>query len=357
MNRDSTTEARLRLVLYSIVEHSRVSPIARFAWGLLAYDIGVVGWGAYVRATGSGAGCGRHWPTCNGDFIPRSPRIETLIELSHRVSSGAAVLMTVALLLWTVRQFPRRHPARRGAAVATGLALGEALIGAGLVLFSLVAHDASLKRALSICLHLINTFLLLAATALTAWWASGAPRIRFRDRPFLAVVVAAPLLAMLLVGATGALTALGDTLFPASSLAAGLARDFAPGANFLVRLRGLHPLVAVLAAATAGVSASLTRRLRPGGAVLVLSRAVTALVILQVAAGLLDMTLAAPVTMQLVHVMLADVVWLALVLMAAAALADDRLSGQASHELRLPRPREPGQRGPRARWGGLAGGE
>jgi heme A synthase len=346
MNPDSRTEVRLRF-----------PPIARFAWGLVAYDVAVVGWGAYVRATGSGAGCGRHWPTCNGDFLPRSPRIETLVELSHRVSSGAAFVMTVALLLWTVREFPRRHPARRGAAVATCLMLGEALIGAALVLFSLVARDASFKRALSISLHLINTFFLLAATALTAWWTSGAPRVRLRDRRLVVAVVGAPLLAMLLVGATGALTALGDTLFPASSLAAGLARDFAPGAHFLVRLRGLHPLIAVLAAATAAASASLTRKLRPAGAVLALSRAVTALVLLQVSAGLLDMTLAAPVAMQLVHVMLADVVWIALVLMAAAALAEDRLSGQASRELRLPRPHGRDPRDRPARWGGLAGEE
>ncbi len=119
---------------------------ARFAWGVLAYDLAVVAWGAYVRATGSGAGCGRHWPLCNGELVPRSPRTQTLVELSHRVSSGVALVLTVALLVWAWRAFPRGHLARKGAATATVLMLMEAGIGAALVLFELVAHDASMKR-------------------------------------------------------------------------------------------------------------------------------------------------------------------------------------------------------------------
>lgn len=335
----------------------RLPPIARFAWGVLGYDVAVVAWGAYVRATGSGAGCGRHWPTCNGDFIPRAPRVETVVELSHRLSSGAAFLLTAALLFWTIKALPPRHPARRGAAVATALMLGEALIGAGLVLFSLVARDASSKRAISICLHLINTFFLLAATALTAWWTSGGAPLRFRDRPVVVAVLGAPLAAMIAVGATGALTALGDTLFPAPSLAMGLARDFAPGAHFLVRLRALHPLIAVLTAAITAVSAAAARRLRPGAAVDALSRGVVALVVLQVAAGLTDLTLSAPVVMQIVHVVLADVVWIALVLTAAAALGTGPLNAEAGPSLHLPPRPEPGLRGRREPWGGLAGEE
>jgi heme A synthase len=318
---------------------STLRPIARFAWGLLAYDVAVIGWGAYVRATGAGAGCGRHWPMCNGQLIPRAPRIETLVELSHRVSSGAALLLTAALLVWTLREFPRGHIARRAAAVATGLMAGEALIGAGLVLFSLVAKDESAKRALSISLHLVNTFFLLAATALTAWWTSGGAPVTLRERPALAALLGVPLAAMVLVGATGALTALGDTLFPAPSLAAGLARDFAPGSHFLVRLRVLHPMVAAGTAAATVVSASLARSIRPTAAVRVLSRAVVALVVAQVGVGLLDMSLAAPVSMQLCHVILADIVWITLVLTAAAALANEDVSAEPSPLLRLaPRP-------------------
>jgi heme A synthase len=298
-------------------------PIARFAWGLVAYDVAVVAWGAYVRATGSGAGCGRHWPTCNGEFVPRRARIETLVEFSHRASSGAAFVLTLVLLVWALRTFPPGHRVRRGAAAASAFMATEALIGAGLVLFALVAHDASMKRALSISLHLVNTFLLLASTALTAWWASGGAPLKLRGQRPVVIAIGVPLLAMMLVGATGAVTALGDTLFPTSSLAEGLAQDLAPSAHVFIRLRAIHPILAVGTAAATIVLASVVRALRPTGTVSVLSRLAAGLASVQVAAGLLDVVLSAPVAMQVLHLALADGVWLALTLTGAAALADE----------------------------------
>jgi heme A synthase len=299
----------------------RVGGFARFAWGVLAFDLAVVAWGAYVRATGSGAGCGRHWPLCNGEIVPRAPRTQTLVELSHRISSGIALVLTVALLVWALRAFPRGHLVRKGAAVATGLMLMEAGIGAALVLFELVAHDASMKRALSVSLHLGNTFLLLAATALTAWWASGGSHPRVRGQKAVVPLLLVPLGAMFFVGASGAVTALGDTLFPPSSLAAGLAQDLAPGAHAFIRLRALHPLLASLTAGVIVIASGLVRALRPARTVRVLSRVAAVLAIAQVAAGLLDVATLAPVWLQLVHLVMADAVWVALVLLAAAALA------------------------------------
>jgi heme A synthase len=296
---------------------------ARFAWGVLAYDLAVVAWGAYVRATGSGAGCGRHWPLCNGEILPQSPRIQTLVELSHRVSSGVALVLTAALLVWAWRAFPRGHLVRKGAATAMVLMLMEAGIGAALVLFELVAHDASMKRALSVSMHLGNTFLLLAATALTAWWASGGESPRLQGQRAVVPLLAVPLVAMIFVGASGAVTALGDTLFPPSSLAAGLAQDLAPGAHTFIRLRALHPLLASLTAALIVVAANFVRALRPAGSVRVLSRVAAVLAIAQVGAGLLDVATLAPVWLQLVHLVMADLVWVALVLLAAAALASE----------------------------------
>ena len=61
---------------------SRMRPFTRFAWAVLAANLAVVAWGAFVRATGSGAGCGQHWPPCNGAVVPRSPTAETAIEFS-----------------------------------------------------------------------------------------------------------------------------------------------------------------------------------------------------------------------------------------------------------------------------------
>jgi heme A synthase len=312
----------------------------RFAWGLLFYEVAVALWGTYVRATGSGAGCGKHWPLCNGEILPRSVRVETVIELSHRASSGGALLLTAILFAWALRAYPRGYPVRRGAAAAAFFMVTEAAIGAALVLFELVAHDASAKRALSVSMHLVNTFLLLASTALTAWWASGGEPIRIRGQGALGWTTGVPLAAMFLVGVSGAVTALGDTLFPSASVAAGIGHDFAADSSWFVRLRVLHPLLALATAAMIVVAAGMTRNLRPSRAVRILSRAASGLAIAQVSAGLLDVLTLAPIWVQLVHLLLAYAVWTALVLTAAAALSAHRLPPRA------PAPRGlPGQEG------------
>jgi heme A synthase len=296
--------------------------LARFAWGLLAYEILVVAWGAYVRATGSGAGCGRHWPMCNGEVMPRAPRVATLIEFSHRLSSGGALIGTLVLLVWAMRAYPRGHRVRRGAGLTVSLMVVEALIGAALVLFELVAHDASMKRALSISLHLVNTFLLLASTAVTAWWASGGSALRLRGQRAMVTLFGLLLGAMAIVGASGAVTALGDTLFPAPSLAAGFAQDFATSAHVFVRLRAIHPLLASLTAMAIVVAMGIVRSLRPTPAVRLASRLASAFAVAQVAAGLFDVLARAPVAIQLVHLVVADLVWISLVLTGAAVLAE-----------------------------------
>ena len=95
---------------------SSLSRLAKFAWGVLAYNIAVILWGAYVRASGSGAGCGEHWPLCNGVVLPRDPSTATLIEFSHRITSGLALIAVVALLVWVWRACAAGHPSRRAAA-------------------------------------------------------------------------------------------------------------------------------------------------------------------------------------------------------------------------------------------------
>ncbi len=309
--------------------------VAKFAWGLLGYEILVVAWGAYVRATGSGAGCGRHWPMCNGEVLPRAPRVETLVELSHRLSSGGALIGTLVLVALAIRAYPAGHRVRRGAYTTAALMGVEALIGAALVLFELVAHDASMKRALSISVHLVNTFLLLASTAFTAWWASGGRPLRLRGQGLVAGALGAVLSAMIFVGAMGAVTALGDTLFPSPSLAAGLAQDLAPNAHLFVRLRFIHPTLAMFTAGAIVIAMGLVRSLRPSREVAVVSRAASALAVLQVGAGLLDVLARAPVWMQLVHLVMADLVWVSLVLTAAAALAEAPEAQAAAGEPQL----------------------
>ena len=139
----------------------------RYAWGVLAYNIAVIVWGAAVRATGSGAGCGDRWPLCGG-----SPTLARIIEFAHRASSGVALLAVIGLLIWTFRALPRRHLARSASVAALVLTLNEALLGALLVLLGKVAHDQSASRAVYLGLHLTNTLLLLGALALTAHFVS-----------------------------------------------------------------------------------------------------------------------------------------------------------------------------------------
>src|SRR5687767_5652039 len=150
--------------------------LARYAWLVLAYNVAVILWGAYVRATGSGAGCGSHWPLCNGQVLPRSPDAAMMIEFSHRLTSGLALVAVVALAIWIRRSCPPGHPARLGGALSVLFMLTEAAVGAGLVLFQLVADNATIARAMFIAVHLLNTFILLACITLTAWWLSeGSP--------------------------------------------------------------------------------------------------------------------------------------------------------------------------------------
>jgi heme A synthase len=286
----------------------------RYAWTVVVVCVAVVLWGAYVRATGSGAGCGEHWPLCNGVAVPRSPSLETLIELTHRITSGLILLMVLGLGGWAFRVFPAGHRVRRAALASVVLILSEALIGAGLVLFGLVADDDSRARAVVLAVHLTNTFLLLGALALTAHWA-GRPTRRGAWNGAEAVAGGVALAGCLLVGITGAIAALGDTLYPAGSLAPD-----AP-APLLLELRILHPWVALVVGLGLVVRAvALRGRLGSEAAPSATATAVALLVVVQLGAGLLNVVLLAPVWLQIVHLALADALWIALVLMTATAL-------------------------------------
>ena len=298
-----------------------MSRFARYGWGVLAFNLLVILWGAYVRASGSGAGCGAHWPLCNGEVIPRAPSVETLVEMAHRITSGIALLLVVGQLAWARRALPKGDAARFVAHVAMALMLTEALVGAGLVLFEMVAQNQSIARAYWLAAHLLNTFGLVAALALVPWYASGQPAPRpGRFGPELKLLLAA-LAGTLLLGMTGAVTALGDTLFPAASLAEGMAQDFSPTAHFLVRLRVVHPTLAVLVVILLLLTAGVNAKLRPSATTRRLALAVAGLAVTQLAAGLVNLLLLAPIAMQLVHLLLADALWIALVLLAASSWA------------------------------------
>lgn len=295
----------------------KLDRFAKYCWGVLAYTVLVILWGAFVRATGSGAGCGSHWPTCNGEVIPRTPALETLIEFTHRLSSGLLGFLVLGLLIWAFRRFPSSHPIRKGARWSLFFVVTEALIGAGIVKFEWVAADDSLARAITMAFHLVNTFFLLTSMTLTAWWASGGGQVRRRGQGRLAALLAATMASVLLLGASGAVTALGDTLV----LNSGVDPQDSPLVASLVLFRFVHPMLAlamlllIMAAARISASASADPQTRTWG------RSVTVVFHFQLLVGVVNVFLQAPVWMQLVHLLLADVLWILLVLTAASALA------------------------------------
>ena len=296
--------------------------LRRFAWAVLCYFIAVILWGTLVRATGSGAGCGNHWPLCNGTVIQRSASVNTLIEFTHRITSGLSFFAVVGLLAWTFAGTLRGHLARWAAVASVVFTLIEATLGALLVKLGYTAQSQSPLRPAFLALHLANTLLLVAALTLTAHLLSrkrgflrGSIRLR---APFTAV---AGIFVVMAVGVTGSLAALGDTLFPASSLGMALAQDFSSTSTWLVRWRWTHPGIAF--AASFFLIWLLVRSARQanvkGGHWD--NRGLSALVLLLLAAvytlGLMDMLLLAPVWVQVAHLLAADTLWIALVVLTA----------------------------------------
>lgn len=302
--------------------------LSRLAWFTLAWNVLVILWGAVVRATGSGAGCGAHWPTCNGEVIPPSPTIGTLIEYSHRATSGIALLLVALVLFLVRRSVAKGGLARFWAAASMLLILSEAAIGAGLVLFQRVAGDTSTSRGYWISGHLVNTFLLLAALTLTARFldfprvgGGGGWRAALRAS-FPGLTLGSPavlaLTALLATGISGAIAALGDTLFKAASLAEAIAQDFSPASHIFLRLRIFHPFIALfggaltLVVAYRALNASQGRpAARRRGVFL------AGLVVSQWFVGLVNLLLLAPTWLQIVHLFVADLIWMTLVLTAA----------------------------------------
>jgi cytochrome c oxidase assembly protein subunit 15 len=297
--------------------------LRRFAWAVVVYNVLVIVWGAVVRATGSGAGCGNHWPLCNGQMVPLNPRVATVIEFTHRMMSGGTLVLIVALVVWVFRGTVEKHLARSFVIAGLVLTLNEALLGALLVKLGLTATSTSPLRPPMLALHLSNTLLLLGTLALTAHFlgrktATLRGAVRFEHK----MPAMVGLLAAMVIGVTGSLAALGDTLFPSTSLRSALAADFSSSSEWLVRLRILHPASAVVAGAfilwllwravfTARDVAPAHAEQRRLGLWL------AGLLAFQFLLGGLDVLLRAPVWMQVLHLAGADAFWCVLVVLTA----------------------------------------
>lgn len=297
--------------------------VRRLAWASLFFTVAVILGGAVVRATDSGAGCGESWPRCDGHIIPFSAEGATLIELTHRLMTAVLGFVLIALVVVVWRRIERGHHMRRALAWSLLFFFGEVIIGAVLVLFGWVEDDASVGRVIAVSLHLVNTFFLLGALALTAHYASGgAPvdfvRARRRDQLVLAGVVV-----LVVIGASGALNALSDTLFPADTVLQGIRDEFGSTAPFLLRLRTIHPLMAI---AGGGIVFMLTRHpaLEATGPGRRFAVAVQVLIGVQFVSGLVNIALLTPVETQVLHLLLADALWIAWVLLGANLLGSSR---------------------------------
>lgn len=281
--------------------------LSTYAAAVLGFMVLVILWGAVVRATGSGAGCGDRWPLCNGDFFPHHPRIATVIEFTHRSMSGICTALVAVLIGWTFVARPRGDRSRKAAVWSGVLLITEALLGAVLVLGGYVNRNASDARVVMQCVHFTNTMLLLAALTLTWWWLrtsarESVERTEIQGGRGLAWFALA---ATIVTGATGSVAALADTLFPSPSLREGLAEDFAANSPLLVHMRWMHPAAAMVALVAALMLCGKVSR--PA------AQWIAGLLLLQIVLGVADVLALAPVSLQVLHLLGADLFWIALV--------------------------------------------
>jgi heme A synthase len=286
--------------------------VKRIVDGTIVVNLIVILLGAAVRATGSGAGCGRSWPTCQGEILPALEGA-TAIEFSHRAASAVALLSVAWMVVAVFRGSQRGDLVRKGAvAVAISIVI-EALIGMVIVLAEWVADDASVARAVSVPIHLVSTFVLLAGLVMTRFWlTTKVSSFRFDRENALPIGLIS--FGLLAVAATGAVTALADTLFPKEF---DLATTVTAGEHFLTRLRVVHPVVAV----TVGLVAAWYAARRLDGPGRRPAALIIGAVLIQVALGAANVALLTPLPLALVHLLVADVLWMAWVWLALESTA------------------------------------
>ena len=277
------------------------------AWTTLSINIIVILQGAIVRATGSGAGCGRDWPRCQGEILPLDHGLATWIEFSHRALSGIALLMGIWLLVKAVRL---RHdlPGFLPFAIISAIfLLFEALIGAGTVLTGLTGNNVSVARGLLVAFHLLNSMLLVGALALTtlhAYPGQTWPPV-WTGQNGLKILIGISLLGMMIVMFSGGIAAMGNTMFPPESLQEGLTDDFSPQAHPLIRLRILHPFLAIAVGVFLWISHALTGWLKPTPQARRFRNLLLAVYAAQLLVGTVNLAMLGPIPLQLLHLALA----------------------------------------------------
>ncbi|MBA2736827.1 MAG: COX15/CtaA family protein [Pyrinomonadaceae bacterium] len=306
----------------------KLSKFAKYAWFVLAYNVVVILWGVFLRASKSGDGCGQHWLTCHGEIIPSAPEMKTVIEFSHRMTSSLAGIFVVILLVWAFVTWYSRKSERKSyllkAAIGSFVFIViEGLLGAGLVLTGNTAENLTSERPFWMAAHLINTLILLAFLTLTAWFASGGKHLNFKAQPKVLLLLGLGVFGIFLIGMSGSVAALSSMLFPSVTLSEGIAKDFSETSHILLRLRVSHPILSITVGVFLIFLAGLVKsKARENTPVKRWANVLTILILIQFASGAITLLTLAPIVMQLVHLLLADAVWIAFVLMSAAILAE-----------------------------------
>jgi len=307
----------------------KLSGFAKYAWFVLAYNIVVIMWGVFLRASKSGDGCGQHWLTCHGEVIPSAPELKTVIEFSHRITSMLDGFIVIGLLIWAFLNW-RGEKVEKNTLILK-MAIGclvfviiEGLLGAGLVLTGNTAETLTAARPFWMAGHLITTLVLLTFLTLTAWFASGGKQFDFNAHPKILFFLSLAIIGILLVGLSGSVAALSSMIFPSETLTEGIAKDFSATSHTLLRLRVSHPILSI----SVGVyliflAGWLKSKAGENFRVSHWANVLTILVLVQFAAGALTLVTLAPIVMQIIHLVLADAVWITFVLLSASVLAEE----------------------------------
>jgi heme A synthase len=304
-------------------ERSDLKSLAKYAWFALGYNLLVILWGVFLRASKSGDGCGQHWLTCGGEVVPSAPELKTVIEFSHRITSALAGIVVIVLVGWAFWVW-RRHrtpAASRTLKMAAGslvLVILEGLLGAGLVLTGNTAESLTPERPFWMAAHLMNTLVLLTFLTLTGWFAGGGGQLRYPEGRKVTAIFGLAILCFVFIGMTGSVAALSSMIFPSETLSQGILKDFSPTSHLLLKLRPLHPIVSIVSGVFLIFAAGwLKARSANSAAVARWSNIVTMLVLVQVAFGAATLLMLAPIVMQLGHLLLADLIWISLTVLAA----------------------------------------
>jgi heme A synthase len=306
----------------------KLTKFARYAWFVLAFNLIVILWGVFLRASKSGDGCGQHWLTCNGEVIPSAPQLKTVIEFSHRITSSMAGIFIVILLVWAIVNWFKQKSEKKsyllkvviGSFIFVAL---EGFIGAKLVLTGNTAETLTPARPFFMAAHLINTFVLLAFLTLTAWFASGGRKLNFRAQPKILVLLGLGILGIFLIGISGSIAALSSMIFPSTTLAEGMAKDFSETSHALLRLRISHPILSVSVGVFLLFLASwLKSQVIENSGIVRWANVLSVLILFQFVMGALTLLTLAPIVLQLIHLLLADAVWIIFILLSANVLAE-----------------------------------